>query len=84
MRFTTLPPPTQGAVEQLLLVGRRVLRLLERHSEFPVPMLEDALESYEAASLQQRFRWSALDVRAPPKKTPGRRPSVFHPGGLYP
>ncbi len=31
---------------------------------------EDARQAYQAASLQQRFRWTGLDVRLPPRKVP--------------
>ncbi|MCI0669986.1 MAG: transposase, partial [Myxococcaceae bacterium] len=71
VRFEELPPPTQAEVERLLVgVRRRVLRLLEGRGALPAEGPEDALQAYQAASLQQRFRWPELDVRPPPRKQP--------------
>jgi hypothetical protein len=69
--FEELPPPSQAEVARLLeVVHRRVLRLLERCGVLPAPGPEDALKGYQAASLQQRFRWQELDVRTPPRQQP--------------
>jgi len=58
VRFETLPPPTQSEVERLLRVVRhRVLRLLEKRGALPEQGPEDALQAYQAHSLQQRLRW---------------------------
>ena len=55
MRFEPLPPPTQAEVERVLRVVRhRVLRLLEKRGALPAQGPEDALEAYQAHSLQQR------------------------------
>ncbi len=69
VRFEALPPPTQGEVEQLLRVVRhRALRLLEKRGALPAQGPEDALQAYQAHSLQQRLRWTEVDVRPPPRK----------------
>ena len=47
-----------------------VLRLLEKRGALPASGPEDALEGYQAASLQQRFRWRELDVRPPRRQQP--------------
>ena len=66
-----LPPPSQAEVERLLEVVRhRVLRLLENRGALPGEGPEDARQAYQAASLQQRFRWTGLDVRLAPRKVP--------------
>ncbi|WP_163998796.1 transposase [Pyxidicoccus caerfyrddinensis] len=71
MRFEALPPPTQGEVEPLLRVVRhRVLRLLEKRGALHAQGTEDALQAYQAHSLQQRLRWTEVDVRLPPSKQP--------------
>ncbi|WP_164002973.1 transposase [Pyxidicoccus caerfyrddinensis] len=71
VRFEALPPPTQGEVERLLRVVRhRVLRLLEKRGALPAQGPEDALQAYPAHSLQQRLRWTEVDVRPPPNKQP--------------
>jgi hypothetical protein len=71
MRFEALPPPTQGEVEKLLRVVRhRVLRLVEKRGTLPAQGPEDAQQVYQAHSLQQRLRWTELDVRPPPSKQP--------------
>ncbi|WP_395811859.1 transposase [Archangium minus] len=71
VRFEPLPPPTQAEVERLLRVVRhRVLRLLEKRGALPAQGLEDALRAYQAQSLQQRLRWTEVDVRPPPRKQP--------------
>ncbi|QRK07344.1 transposase [Archangium violaceum] len=71
VRFEALPPPTQGEVEQLLRVVRhRALRLLEKRGALPAQGPEDALQAYQAHSLQQRLRWTEVDVRPPPRKQP--------------
>ncbi|WP_158623628.1 transposase [Corallococcus llansteffanensis] len=71
VRFEALPPPTQGEVERLLRVVRhRVLRLLEKRGALPAQGPEDALQAYQAHSLQQRLRWTEVDVRPPPNKQP--------------
>ncbi|QRK07325.1 transposase [Archangium violaceum] len=71
VRFEPLPPPTQGEVERLLKVVRhRVLRLLEKRGALPAQGPEDALQAYQAHSLQQRLRWTEVDVRPPPRKQP--------------
>ncbi|WP_083680932.1 transposase [Archangium sp. Cb G35] len=71
VRFEPLPPPTQGEVEQLLKVVRhRVLRLLEKRGALPAQGPEDALQAYQAHSLQQRLRWTEVDVRHHPRKQP--------------
>ncbi|MDC0711622.1 transposase zinc-binding domain-containing protein [Stigmatella sp. ncwal1] len=54
VRFEPLPPPTQAEVERLLRGGRH--RVL--------------LQTYSAHSLQQRLRWTEVDVRLPPRKQP--------------
>jgi hypothetical protein len=57
VHFERLAPPTQGEVERLLRVVRhRVLRLLERRGGLPAQGPEDALQAYQAHSLQQRLR----------------------------
>ena len=71
VRFEELAPPTQGEVERLLRVVRhRVLRLLEKRGALPAQGPEDALQAYQAHSLQQRLRWTEVDVRPPPRKQP--------------
>jgi hypothetical protein len=71
VRFEPLPPPTQGQVERLLRVVRhRVLRLREKRGALPAQGPEDALQVYQAHSLQQRLRWTEVDVRPPPSKQP--------------
>jgi hypothetical protein len=71
VRFAPLPPPTQGEVERLLKVVRhRVLRLLEKRGALPAQGPEDALQAYQVHSLQQRLRWTEVDVRPPPSKQP--------------
>jgi hypothetical protein len=71
VRFEPLPPPTQGEVERLLRgVHHRVLRLLEKRGALPAQGPEDALQVYQAHSLQQRLRWTEVDVRPPPSKQP--------------
>ncbi|HEY0096923.1 MAG TPA: transposase zinc-binding domain-containing protein, partial [Archangium sp.] len=69
--FEPLPPPTQAEVERLLRVVRhRVLRLLEKRGVLPAQGPEDAQQAYQAHSLQQRLRWTEMDVRPPPRKQP--------------
>ncbi|HEX8821578.1 MAG TPA: transposase [Archangium sp.] len=71
VHFAPLPPPTQDEVERLLRVVRhRVLRLLEKRGAMPAQGPEDALQAYQAHSLQQRLRWTEVDVRPPPRKQP--------------
>jgi hypothetical protein len=71
VRFVELPPPSQAEVERLLEVLRhRVLRMLQTRGALPGEGPEDARQAYQAQSLQQRFRWTGLDVRPPPKKVP--------------
>ena len=71
MRFEALPPPAQAEVERLLRVVRqRVLRLLEKRGAVPAQGPEDAQQTYQAHSLQQRLRWLELDVPLPPSKQP--------------
>jgi hypothetical protein len=71
VRFEPLPPPTQGEVERLLRgVHHRVLCLLEKRGALPAQGPEDALQAYQAHSLQQRLRWTEVDVRPPPSKQP--------------
>jgi hypothetical protein len=71
VRFEALPPPTQGEVERMLgVVRHRVLRLLEKRGALPARGPEDALQAYQAHSLQQRLRWTEVDVRLPPRKEP--------------
>jgi hypothetical protein len=71
VHFERLAPPTQDEVERLLRVVRhRVLRLLERRGVLPAQGPEDALQAYQAHSLQQRLRWTEVDVRPPPRKQP--------------
>jgi len=71
VRFEALPPPTQGEVERLLKgVWHRVLRLLEKRGALPAQGPEDALQAYQAHSLQQRLRWTEVDMRPPPRKQP--------------
>ena len=65
--FEALPPPTQDEVERLL---RGVLRLLEKRGALPAQGPEDALQAYQAHSLQQRLRWTEVDVRPPLSKQP--------------
>jgi hypothetical protein len=58
-------------VERLLKgVRHRVLRLLEKRGALPAQGPEDAQQAYQAHSLQQRLRWTELDVRPPPSKQP--------------
>jgi hypothetical protein len=72
VRLEALPPPTQGEVERLLrMVHHRVLRLLEKRGALPAQGPEDARQAYQAHSLQQRLRWTEVDVRPPP---PRRQP----------
>jgi Putative transposase len=47
-----------------------VLRLLEKRGALPAQGPEDALQVYQAHSLQQRLRWTEVDVRPPPSKQP--------------
>ncbi|WP_147441770.1 transposase zinc-binding domain-containing protein [Corallococcus exercitus] len=71
VHFEALPPPPQGEVERLLKVVRhRVLRLLEKRGALPAQGPEDALQAYQEHSLQQRLRWTEVDVRPPPNKQP--------------
>jgi hypothetical protein len=71
VRFEPLPPPTQAEVERLLRVVRhRVLRLLEKRGALPAQGPEDALEAYQAHSLQQRLRWTEVELRPAPRKQP--------------
>ncbi len=66
VRFEALPPPTQAEVEKLLKVVRhRVLRLLEKRGALPAQGPEDALQAYQAHSLQQRLRWTEVDQSPP-------------------
>ncbi|WNG51594.1 hypothetical protein F0U60_51280 [Archangium minus] len=44
--------------------------MLEKRGALPGEGPEDARQAYQAQSLQQRFRWTGLDVRPPPKKAP--------------
>ena len=68
-RFVELPPPSQAEVERLLEVVRyRVLRLLVSRGALPAEGPEDARQAYQAQSLQQRFRWTGLDVRPPARQ----------------
>jgi len=63
VRFEPLPPPTQGEVERLLRgVHHRVLRLLEKRGALPAQGPEDALQAYQAHSLQQRLRWTEVEL----------------------
>jgi hypothetical protein len=56
-------------VERLLRgVRHRVLRLLEKRGALPAQGPEDALQAYQAHSLQQRLRWTEVGVRPPPNK----------------
>ena len=49
----------RGAARRVLRVVRyRVLRLLERRGTLPAKGPEDALQAYQAHSLQQRLRWT--------------------------
>jgi Putative transposase len=48
----------------------RVLRLLEKRGALPAQEPEDARQAYQAHSLQQRLRWTEVDVRPPPRKQP--------------
>ncbi|HEX8700230.1 MAG TPA: transposase zinc-binding domain-containing protein, partial [Myxococcaceae bacterium] len=69
VRFEPLPPPTQAEVKRLLRgVRHRVLRLLEKRGALPAQGPEDARQAYQAHSLQQRLRWTEVDVRPPPRK----------------
>jgi len=43
---------------------------LERRGTLPAQGPEDALQAYQAHSLQQRLRWTEVDVRPPPRKQP--------------
>jgi hypothetical protein len=52
------------------VVRHRVLRLLESRGALPAEGPEDTRQAYQAQSLHQRFRWTGLDVRPPPKKVP--------------
>jgi hypothetical protein len=71
VRFEEVGPPTQGEVERLLKrVHQRVLRLLERRGALPAQGPEDALQAYQAHSLQQRLFWPEVQVRPPPRKQP--------------
>jgi hypothetical protein len=71
VRFEPLPSPTQAEVEKLLKgVRHRVLRLLEKRGALPAHGPEDALEAYQAHSLQQRLRWTEVELRPPPRKQP--------------
>lgn len=71
VHFEPLPPPTQDEVDRLPRGRRhRVLRLLEKRGALPVQGPEDALQAYQAHSLQQRLRWTEVDVRPPPRKQP--------------
>ncbi len=71
VRFEPLPPPRQAEVERLPRVVRhRMLRLLEKRGALPAQGPEDALQTYQAHSLQQRLRWTEVDVRLPPRKQP--------------
>jgi putative transposase len=36
----------------------------------PHPVSSDALEAYQAHSLQQRLRWTEVELRPPPRKQP--------------
>jgi hypothetical protein len=49
---------------------RWVLRLLEKRGALPAQGPEDALQAYQAHSLQQRLRLPEVDVRPPPRKQP--------------
>jgi hypothetical protein len=60
-------------VERLLRVVRhRVLRLLEKRGALPAQGPEDALQAWQAHLLQQRLRWTVVDVRPPPRMMGGR------------
>jgi len=52
------------------VVRHRVLRLLEKRGTLPAQGPEDARQAYQAHSLQQRLRWTEVDVRPPPSKQP--------------
>ncbi len=72
MASPTFPVPT--AMERpadelsfgLDLQRHRVLRWLEKTGALPAQGPEDALQTYPAHSLQQRLRWTEVDVRLPP------------------
>ena len=72
IRFIPLAAPSQEDVERLLKrVRRKVLKVLEEKGVLMVEEEpEDGLGMFQAASLQQRFRWPELDVRPPPRKKP--------------
>ncbi|QRK11018.1 transposase [Archangium violaceum] len=71
VRIEPLPPPRKGEVERLLRgVSHRVLRLLEKRGALPAQGPEDALQTYQAHSLQQRLSWTEVEVRPPPRKQP--------------
>jgi hypothetical protein len=56
-------------VERLLRVVRHwVLRLLEKRGALSAQGPEDAQQGYQAHSLQQRLRWTEVEVRPPPRK----------------
>ncbi|WP_343211157.1 hypothetical protein [Archangium violaceum] len=81
VHFEPLPPPTQDEVERLLRVVRhRVLRLLEKRGAMPAQGHEDALRAYQAHSLQQRLRWTEVDVRPPPRGRLHPHPRVVRRG----
>ncbi|WP_240359308.1 transposase [Pyxidicoccus trucidator] len=48
----------------------RGLRLLEKRGALPAPGHEDALQAYQAHALQQRLRWTEVDVRPLPESNP--------------
>jgi hypothetical protein len=51
--------------------SRRTLPcLLEKRGARPAKGPEDALQAYQAHSVQQRLRWTEVDVRPPPNKQP--------------
>ncbi len=68
--FETLPPPTQAEVERLLRGATPgAARLLEKRGALPAQGPEDARQTRQEHSLQQRLRWTEVDA-APARKQP--------------
>ena len=49
---------------------RYVERLLEKRGALPAQGPENALQAWQTHSLQQRLRWTEVDVRPPPREQP--------------
>jgi len=82
VRIEPLPPPTQAEVKRLLRVVRhRVLRLLEKRGALPAQGPEDALQTFQAHSLQ-RATTRASPAWASSTRGSTRAPTFSAPSGM--